>query len=42
VVKLCNTRSNDSEEGGMDDLERHIQGGSYMAPPPKAYARLPR
>jgi hypothetical protein len=41
-VKLCKTRSNDSEEGGMDDLERHIQGGSYMAPPPKAYARLPR
>jgi hypothetical protein len=41
-VKLCNTRSNDSEEGGMDDFERHIQEGSYTAPPPKAYARPPR
>lgn len=40
-VKLSNVHSNDSEECEMDDLERHIQGGIYMAAPPKAYARLP-
>jgi hypothetical protein len=38
LVELSNSR-NDSEEGGMDDLERHIQGGVYMATPPRAYAR---
>lgn len=40
VVKLSDARSNDSEEREMDDLERRIQGGVYMAAPPKAYARF--